>query len=104
MAEMLASRRIDVALLAVNGRDSRREQMGIVGNMEPHEAAILARSIRAGVAVPMHNDLFAVNRVEDQAVMQAWERHAKDVPLRFLKPGESLTTPCGCDGQGRGRG
>lgn len=50
-----------LALLPVNGRDSIRERQGLVGNLDPVEAAHLAAAIGAQVLVPMHYDLFAQN-------------------------------------------
>ncbi len=93
--------RVDVALLAVNGRDAGRDEMGIVGNMEPDEAARLARALGARVVVPMHNDLFTVNRRDDRTVMSKWRDHGAEIPLEFVRPGEALSVPCRCGGSAR---
>ena len=65
--------RVDVALLPVNGRTYYRELEGLVGNMGPRDAVILATEIGATILVPYHWDLFRGNtewpgRVVDDAV------------------------------------
>lgn len=68
----LRGRRIDVALLPVNGRDAYRERAGIVGNLDAREAVELALALGARTLVPYHWDGFAGNtvppgRVADEA-------------------------------------
>lgn len=90
LAETLRPMRIDVALLPVNGRDAEREALGITGNLEPREAFELAKEIGASTVVPMHNDLFAINRRDPKVVEQAWRDTAADFQLRTLRAGEAL--------------
>jgi L-ascorbate 6-phosphate lactonase len=91
MVECLARWSIDVALLPVNGRDAEREALGIVGNLEPSEAFALAEQIGARAVVPMHNDLFDVNRRDAREVHRAWEQAALTVPLILLPAGAVFT-------------
>ena len=67
----LVGRRIDVALLPVNGRDYYREQLGIAGNMSAREAAELGVRIGARLLVPMHWDLIRGNTVPAGALADA---------------------------------
>jgi L-ascorbate 6-phosphate lactonase len=75
--ELLASlkdKRVDIALLPVNGRDFFREGDGLVGNLNVREAVELARRLGAHTLVPYHWDGFAGNtekpgRVVDEAVV-----------------------------------
>jgi L-ascorbate 6-phosphate lactonase len=60
--ESLRELAADVLLLPVNGRDDARAQLGIVGNMDADEAVSLAVRAGARVLVPMHYDMFEVNR------------------------------------------
>ncbi len=55
--------KIDVALLPINGRDYFRNKNDIIGNFNCEEAVTLAKEIGAGLLVPMHHDLYEVNRV-----------------------------------------
>jgi L-ascorbate metabolism protein UlaG (beta-lactamase superfamily) len=68
---------VDVALLPINGR---RPERRVAGNLWGDEAAALAHAIGAGVAVPMHYELFAFNT---------------EPPYRVLRAGERLTRPRG---------
>ncbi len=61
LAESLRARRVDVALLPINGRDAERERAGIAGNLDAGEAANLASSADVDVVVPMHYDMFESN-------------------------------------------
>jgi L-ascorbate 6-phosphate lactonase len=61
LIEALEGKRIEIALLPINGRDYFREGQGIVGNLDCREAAHLARRIGARIMVPIHWDGFAGN-------------------------------------------
>lgn len=61
LAEELRKRRIDLALVAINGRDFFRTERGIVGNMTSREAAELAGSADFDVTIPLHYDMFEGN-------------------------------------------
>jgi L-ascorbate metabolism protein UlaG (beta-lactamase superfamily) len=61
LADRLRSYRVGVALLPINGRNSERESLDIVGNLEPEEAADLLRRASIPVVLPMHYDMFARN-------------------------------------------
>jgi L-ascorbate metabolism protein UlaG (beta-lactamase superfamily) len=72
----LEGRRIDIALLPVNGRDFFRDARDIVGNMNSREAVELARRLGVQTLVPIHWDGFAGNteqpgRVVDDAAAGA---------------------------------
>lgn len=61
LEEQLRELAIDVALLPINGRDATREAQGIVGNMDPREAAYVADGAGADVVIPIHFDMFEAN-------------------------------------------
>jgi L-ascorbate 6-phosphate lactonase len=61
LEEQLRALAIDVALLPINGRDAKREAQGIVGNMDPREAAYVADGAGADVVIPIHFDMFEAN-------------------------------------------
>jgi L-ascorbate 6-phosphate lactonase len=79
---------IDLALLPINGRDYFREQQGIIGNLSPREAVELAATLRAGVLIACHNDLFAANRVNPGQLFDELDRHAPWQRCHLLQPGE----------------
>lgn len=53
--------KLDLMLLPINGRDGTRLRKNILGNMTFQEAADLAGTIKPGVVVPTHFDMFAAN-------------------------------------------
>jgi L-ascorbate metabolism protein UlaG (beta-lactamase superfamily) len=58
LVESLSAFRIDVALLPINGRAPER---GVAGNLNPREAAWLAREVNARSVIPCHYDMFTFN-------------------------------------------
>jgi L-ascorbate metabolism protein UlaG (beta-lactamase superfamily) len=81
MEGTLAPLGIDVALLPINGRDAEREARGIVGNLDPRDAAWLASGMGAGVLVPMHHDMFARNLGFPGALVETVGREFPEVPV-----------------------
>lgn len=86
MEDWLRPRRIDIALLPINGdRPERR----VAGNLDGREAATLARDVGARMVVPCHYDMFEFNTVSpDEFVSNATllgQSH------RVLRCGERLT-------------
>ena len=61
LVEALVDKRIEVALLPINGRDFFREEQDLVGNLDFREAVALARRIGARTLVPYHWDGYAGN-------------------------------------------
>ncbi len=58
MVERLRPRRVDVALLPINGRSPERR---VAGNLDGAEAAQFAHAIGAGWAIPCHYEMFTFN-------------------------------------------
>ncbi len=54
---------IDVAILPINGRDYFRNANDIIGNFDSVEAVTLSKLIGARLLVPVHHDLYEVNKV-----------------------------------------
>jgi len=77
---------IDVALLPINGRVPER---GVVGNLWGDEAATAAHEIGAGLAIPMHFELFAFNTEPPDVFVDTCTRLG--LPHRVLRAGERLT-------------
>lgn len=70
LAAELARRRIDVALLPVNGRDEFRASHGVAGNFTIHEAARLCLAAGIGFIVPHHFGMFDFNTVGVDEIRQ----------------------------------
>jgi L-ascorbate metabolism protein UlaG (beta-lactamase superfamily) len=86
MAERLRAFTPDVALLPINGRDPVR---GVAGNLDEREAAVLARDIGAGLAVPCHYEMFEFNTASPEVFAAECGRLGQ--PYRVLRAGERLT-------------
>ena len=83
-----AAAHFDLVCLPVNGRDARREAMGMVGNLDSREALELALQLEARVLLPMHNDLFAANRVNPGILADISSNVAPRQRIHWLQPGE----------------
>jgi L-ascorbate metabolism protein UlaG (beta-lactamase superfamily) len=86
LAERLRKRRIDLALLPINGHDPGR---GVAGNFTSEEAAQLGKSIGAGLVIPCHYEMFEFNTVSPQKFVVAAE--TTSCPYHILKAGERLS-------------
>jgi L-ascorbate metabolism protein UlaG (beta-lactamase superfamily) len=81
--ERLDGKRIDVALLPVNGRDHYRRSRGVPGNFRLDEAVRLAEDHKVPLLVPHHFGLFDFNTV-DRATVDA--QAARSGRTRLLVP------------------
>jgi L-ascorbate metabolism protein UlaG (beta-lactamase superfamily) len=70
---------VEVALLPINGK---------VGNIDGAEAARFARALDAGLAVPMHVEMFEFNTASPELFRRECERLGQ--PYRVLRAGERL--------------
>lgn len=83
MVEMLSEFSVDVAILPINGQDSKRK---VAGNLNVKEAARLGRDIGAGLVIPCHYDMFTFNTADPGEFMTACE--AIGQPYVVLQCGE----------------
>jgi len=83
-----ASSEYDMVCLPVNGRDAKREAIGIIGNLDAAEALELTLRVKAKVLLPMHNDLFAVNHLSQGILSELAEHKAPRQRIHWLQPGE----------------
>jgi L-ascorbate metabolism protein UlaG (beta-lactamase superfamily) len=89
-AERLERLAPDLAILPINGRDAAREARGVVGNLEPREAADLAVAARIPLVVPCHWDGVAGN-TEDPAVFVSYAvRTYPSLGIRLPAVGEGV--------------
>jgi L-ascorbate 6-phosphate lactonase len=90
LAARLRELHVEVALLPINGRDSAREAMDIVGNMDAAEAAALAAEARVKVVVPMHYDMFAANPGFPERMVEAVRHHHDGLAVVVLARGKEF--------------
>ena len=79
---------IDVAFLPINGRDYFRNRQDIIGNFTCEEAVLLAKDLGVKLLIPMHHDLYAVNRVRISRFTDAVEELDPYRPYHIFAPGE----------------
>jgi L-ascorbate metabolism protein UlaG (beta-lactamase superfamily) len=93
----------DVVLVPVNGAvvafPHRRPASPLPVALDPDQAAIAARILGAGLAIPIHAEGYEIDGVY-QPVPDAAERFAAaaaehDVQTRILEPGETIDVPAG---------
>ena len=79
---------LDVALLPINGRDAYRNSLDIIGNFSAKEAVLLAKNIGASLLVPMHYDLYEVNKVSLTDFIAEIEKLSQKQSFKAFVPGE----------------
>lgn len=88
LIETLKPLRVDMAFLPINGRDYFRNRDDIIGNFNCEEAVLLAKAIGADTLVPLHHDLYAVNRVRTAHFVDAVETLDPYRKYHIFAPGE----------------
>jgi L-ascorbate metabolism protein UlaG (beta-lactamase superfamily) len=84
LSQSLRAFALDLALLPINGK---------VGNMNGREAASVARTVRAQLAVPCHFEMFEFNTASPDEFVHESKRLGQ--PHRVLRAGERLTLATG---------
>ena len=69
MQAKLRKWKIDLAFLPINGRDAKRLKSGCIGNMTYQEAVDLAGTIKPGLTIPTHFEMFNGNTENPQLFM-----------------------------------
>jgi len=75
---------IDVGFIAVNERNYYRDRNGILGNMTIREAFAFAEEINARVVVPMHWDMFMLNRAYPEEIALLYDKLSPGFALRLM--------------------
>jgi L-ascorbate metabolism protein UlaG (beta-lactamase superfamily) len=83
LLELARGRKIDVALMPINGRLPERR---VTGNFWGREAAHFAREIGARIVIPMHYEMFTFNTESPHEFIVTCQR--LDQPYRVLKCGD----------------
>lgn len=83
-----AYRKIDLALLPINGRDYYRGSRNIVGNMNYREAAEFAATSGFETVIPLHYDLFAGNAENPGYFVDHLYRHFPEQKFHMMARAE----------------
>lgn len=87
LGQTLATKRIDVALLPINGRDERRRSLGIAGNFTPGEAIELCQEAGISRLLCHHFGMFAFNTVAIEQVERYLEGYTGPVGVACARVG-----------------
>jgi L-ascorbate 6-phosphate lactonase len=82
--------RFDLMLLPINGRDWFREQIRVIGNFTPREAAQVAHRANAALLVPYHHDGFTGNSEYPDVLVRYTQTDGPRVPVKVLNVGDRL--------------
>ena len=74
---------IHVGILPVNERNYFKEQRGIIGNMSPREAFMLASALDIDLVIPVHWDMFAENSLSPEEISLVYSSIAPRFKLLF---------------------
>ncbi|WP_405115188.1 MBL fold metallo-hydrolase [Paenibacillus sp. FSL K6-1217] len=88
LIEEVGRRKIDLALLPINGRDYYRGSRNIVGNMNYREAAEFAATSGFETVVPLHYDLFAGNAENPGYFVDYLYRHFPEQKFHMMARAE----------------
>jgi L-ascorbate metabolism protein UlaG (beta-lactamase superfamily) len=83
LLELADGRRIDVALMPINGRLPERR---VTGNFWGSESARFAKAVDAGVVIPMHYEMFTFNTETPDELITSCENIGQ--PYHVLRCGE----------------
>lgn len=80
---------VDVLMVPVNGRSYyKRYEQNIIGNMTSEEAVILAKQVHAGMIVPMHYDMYDINRINPAEFVDCLFSMNQAQKFHMFAPGE----------------
>ncbi len=88
--DLRALGKLDVLLAPINGADLKRREQGIIGNMNPREAADLSQMVGAELTIPYHYDMIMGNTENPLAFASAMERWYPDQPYQIPRLGERI--------------
>lgn len=80
---------IDVSILPINGRDYFRNANDIIGNFDSVEAVTLAKAIKTDLLIPVHHDLYEVNKVSPAYFVDTLMTVNREQKYHIFVPGEA---------------
>ena len=80
---------IQVAILPINGRDAQRNANDIIGNTDCAEAVQLSKEIKADLLIPVHHDLYEVNKADPADFILAIKKIHPEQNYHIFSAGES---------------
>jgi len=81
---------IDIALLPINGRDWKRTDNHIIGNMNARDAVVFSMETGAELTIPCHYDMFPGNTEDPSVFVQYLYRLCPEKRHKVMALGEKL--------------
>lgn len=81
--------KIDISILPINGRDYFRNTNDIIGNFDSVEAVSLAKHIHSDLLIPVHHDLYEVNKVNPAYFVDTLMTVNREQRYHIFVPGET---------------
>lgn len=88
MQAKLRQWKFDLALMPINGRDARRLRSNCIGNMTYQEAVDLAGTLRPGLTIPTHFEMFNGNTENPELFMDYLDAKYPGIQGQIPKHGE----------------
>jgi L-ascorbate 6-phosphate lactonase len=81
---------LDIMFVPINGRDGRRLRSNLIGNMTFQEAVDLAGTLKPGLVVPAHYEMFAANSEDPELFRDYLDIKYKDIKCWIGEHGERV--------------
>ncbi|MBY7142826.1 MBL fold metallo-hydrolase [Virgibacillus sp. NKC19-3] len=81
---------IAIAYLPINGRDWRRSEQGVLGNMDFRDAVELSQAVGIDLIVPAHYDLFESNTENPAYFVDYIYQNYPGQKFKLMVPGERM--------------
>ena len=79
---------VHISILPINGRDYFRNANDIIGNFDSAEAVTLAKMIKSDLLIPVHHDLYEVNKVNPAFFVDTLMTVNREQKYHIFVPGE----------------
>ena len=84
--------RVDVMFIPINGRDAKKYRANIIGNMTYQEAVDLAGTVKPGLVVPGHYEMFSSNSEDPLLFIDYVEAKYPDIQYWVGSHGDKVLT------------
>ena len=88
--DLLSSDNFDYFFAPINGRDAKREKMGIIGNIKEWELAELCSKLSINHIIPNHYDMFKNNTGSVPLFQKEVNRRCNDQSVLILNCGDKI--------------
>jgi len=88
--DLLSPVKFDYFFAPINGRDAKREKMGIIGNIKEYELAEFCSKLSINHIIPNHYDMFKNNTGSVSLFQKEVKRRCKGQSVLILNCGDKV--------------